>query len=274
MFIYERRILEKLNEQIREKSKVTLNGSRLNISVFTAKEGDEEAYELKAEGELDLTENRYTSYYFALVKKYNEVKGRFIKVHPYTAASKVPMQEFDELLVGEHVTVYFQIDIGNIAVGDEKLAIKTLRVPAKNIQVEGFSSCNVIQYDEEIITPRKVVWDRYALQIGDQLAGCDNTGRVLIGRNIEVALPERFLEVKINKYTPNYQQRLNDEVDNEVLFIETTAGVLNTSRVTLVNGTGSFKLYPMEYTGKCKIKLGWKYYSGWSEYEITIKEQP
>lgn len=271
MYIYEHSLLRQ-NLELDEKVEITLLNNKLRIAVLD--QALEEGHELKAEDELDLTENRYTSYYFALVKKYNEVKGRFIKVHPYTAASKVPMQEFDELLVGEHVTVYFQIDIGNIAVGDEKLAIKTLRVPAKNIQVEGFSNCNVIQYDEQIVTPRKIVWDRYALQIGDQLAGCDNTGRVLIGRNIEVALPERFLEVKINKYTPDYQQRLNDEVDNEIVFIETTAGVLNTSRVALVNGTGSFKLYPMEYTGKCKIKLGWKYYSGWAEYEITIKEQP
>lgn len=274
MFIYERRMLKENNAENYEKAKIILSDGKLGISVLITNKADDEGDELKAEGELDLTENRYTSYYFALVKKFNEVKGRFIKVHPYTVASKVPMQEFDELLVGEHVTVYFQIDIGNIAVGDEKLAIKTLRVSAKNIQVEGFSSCNVIQHDEEIITPRKVVWDRYALQIGDQLSGCDNTGKVLMGNNIEVALPERFLEVTINKYTPDYQQRLDGEVDNEVVFIETTAGVLNTSRVTLVNGTGSFKLFPMDYTGKCKIKLGWKYYSGWSEYEITIKEQP
>lgn len=269
MYIYEHSLLRQ-NLELDEKVEITLLNNKLRIAVLD--QALVEGHELKAEGELDLTANRYTSYYFALVSKYNEVKGRFIKVHPYTAASKVPMQEFDELLVGEHVTVYFQVDIGNIVVGDEKLAIKTLRVPSNNIELEGFLSCNLIEYDEQIITPRKKIWDRYSLQIGDQIVGCDNTGKVLMGKNIEVSSPDTYLEVTINKYTPDYQQKLNGAVDDEVVFIETTAGVLNTSRVTLVNGTGSFKLYPLEFVGKLKVKLGWKYYSGWSEYEITIKE--
>lgn len=273
MYLYEQKTLEQNTSNITEKAKITFADNELKISVSELDIEDGETYKLKAESSLDLGKNSYTSYYFVLAKKYNKVEGKFIRIHPFTFASKTSLDLFDEFLIGPHINVYFQIDVGLLAEGDAKVAIKTLILPSAQIDLEGFGSCNIIQYEEQITTPRRTIWDRYALQIGDQLSGCDNSGTILLGSAIELS-PEECFEVVIQKYTPDFGLPLNREIDNEVVCIETTAGIINTSRVSLVNGIGKFKLYPMGYQGEFKLKIGWRYFSGWSEYKIIVKEQP
>ena len=273
MYLYEQKLLAQDNLNKRETAKISLNDRDLKISVLELSEQDDETYELKAESSLALGENDYTSYYFVLVEKYNKVEGKFIRVHPFTFASKSPLNLFDEFLLGSHVTVYFQIDTGLLAEGDAKLAIKTLRIPTAQIDQTGFGSCNLIQYEDDIVTPRKTLWDRYALQIGDQIMGCDNKGAILLGSALEVPQTE-FFDIEIHKYTPDFATPLTREIDHETVCLETTAGVLNTSRIALANGCGKFRLYPMGYQGEFKLKVGWRYFSGWSEYKIVVKEQP
>ncbi len=272
MFLYEYSLLNKNTLPVLERAEISLDGMEMKVAVLDKNDQPAGGYRQKAEATLRLTDSKYVSYYFVLVEKFNQITGSFIKIHPFTAASKTPLHRFDELLLGEHVSVYFQIDIGNFAEGDGKIAIKTLLIPSTNISVKGFSSCNLVRHDEQIVTPRKAVWDRYALGIGNRFAGCDEKGELMMGSAVEIPMPVEYLEFTIQKYTPDFQSLLNREIDDEVVFVETTAGVVNTSRVSLINGTGGFRLYPLGFAGKLKLKLGWKYFSGWSEYEITIRE--
>lgn len=273
MYLYEQSILGQSNADLPEMAEITLNGNTLQISVSSATEAEGSTYGLKGEACLDLLVNSYTSYYFVLIEKYGKVWGRFIKMHPFTYASKTPLDTFDEVLLGGHITVYFQLDLGNVAEGEHKIALKTFRIPTAKINLAGITNCEVIQHEDNIVTPRKLLWDRYAIRVQEQTAGCDNQGNILMGLPIEVVAGE-YLEVEIQKYSPDYKSPLTQAIDNEVVFVETSAGVINTSRVNLLNGKGTFRLYPLGYTGKLKLKLGWRYFSGWSEYEITIKERP
>jgi len=271
MLLYERNSISQNSQESGEKAEISLVGNNLKISILTF-DDETSSYKLLGEETLDLTANKYTSWYFATVAKYNKVSGKFFKVHPFTATSKTPLNEFDEILVGRHLTVYFQIDLGLVGECDDKVALKTLRIPSNKIDVTGFNDFNIISHEEKIVTPREVLWDNYAVQIGNQLAGCDNKGLIIIGDAIEVSDCSDYLEFTIKKYSPGFQNPLTRDIDNETVFIEATAGMINTSRVELINGAGKFRFYPLGYKGKFKLKFGWKYYSGWSEYEITIKE--
>lgn len=267
MLIYERKILKESGQE-REKASIVLDGGRLRVAL-AARDGDNADAPL-AEDTLDLAGNGYSSFYFVVIRKFGRVKGQFVRIHPFTFAAKAPLNVFDDLLLGEHVDVYFQVDLGNLAAGDEKLAVQTLRIPAGSIETRGFAACEVVSHDGSV-TPRKAVWDRYAIQVAGQTAGCDNKGSLLMGVLPVLKADGDYLEVAVQKYTPGFEAPLTRAEDNETVFIETTAGALNTSRVQLENGTGKFRLYPLGYTGPLKIKLGWRYFSGWSEYPLKLE---
>lgn len=270
MLIYENSKLAQENSSSREKAEITLSDGLLTIILYKL-DNHSNTYLKQAEDVLNIVENNYSSWYFVTSHKFNTVTGRFVKIHPFTFASKIPLNVFDEVLIGTHVANYFQIDIGNFNDGDSKIAIKTLRIPAAQINFQGFSSQEVVTYSDEIVTPRKYIWDRYALQVGEQLAGCDNNGTVLLGQSISLVQADCY-DLIIKKYTPGFESPLNREVDNETVFIETTGGILNTTRMELINGIGTCKFFPLGYVGKLKLKLGWRYFSGWSEYQLTIQE--
>jgi hypothetical protein len=62
-------------------------------------------------------------------------------------------------------------------------------------------------------------------------------------------------------------------MDDEEVFVESSAGLVNNRRVRLVNGTGSFRLYPFGYEGPVKIKLGRKWYEVWNDYLVFVGRQ-
>lgn len=271
MFLYEHSRLEDNNSALPERAEITLAGTEMRITILdtNAETGE---YQVKAADNLDLTNCKYLTYYFVVIDRFKQNSGRFIKIHPFTLTSKTPLNRFDEFMLGSNVALYFQIDIGNFAEGDGKIAVKTFRLPASKINCSGFSCCKIVRHQDNLVTPRKELWDRYALSVGSQTVGCDETGAIILGQALAVPAPAEYLELAIQKYTADYSTPLTRTIDDEVVFVETTAGVINTARVRLFNGSGGFRLYPLGYTGKLKVKLGWKYFSGWSEYEITVGE--
>jgi hypothetical protein len=63
---------------------------------------------------------------------------------------------------------------------------------------------------------------------------------------------------------------LTRDIDDEEVFVEASAGLVNNRRVRLVKGTGTFRLYPFGYEGPVKIKLGRKWYEVWNDYLVFV----
>ncbi len=125
---------------------------------------------------------------------------------------------------------------------------------------------------EMIVPTRYDVWDTYSLAYNQQEVGCKDTGEIAFGDVLVISPGDKeYIEFSVQKYAAKFQQKLNREFDKEEVFVEATAGMVNTTRVQLCEGKGKFRLYLLGYKGKLKIKLGWRYYTGWCEYLVSIE---
>lgn len=130
--------------------------------------------------------------------------------------------------------------------------------------------------------PRDQIWDSYALEYNGDKYIVDSHERNMQHRFTDETFlkapgvieyegdgPITFTIRKCNtRYTPDHW--LTRDIDDDEVFVESTAGLTNTKRVYLKNGVGTFKLYPLEYEGKAHIKLGRKWYSTHNDYVMTF----
>ncbi|MBP2636001.1 MAG: hypothetical protein H6Q72_1908 [Firmicutes bacterium] len=266
------------NTQNEERAVIKYSGNQLTIEVYKKTYSNNEATggmvctgeSLAATASIDVAENTYSSQLF-VVAEAGQV-GQFVPVHHFTYSSRSPLNIFQNLLLNPQLRGYFQIDIGGYGQDMEnKLILKTFHIPIRNIVFEGFNNVEQVVTQEMIVPTRYEVWDTYSLACNQQEAGCKDSGEVAFGEELVISPgSEDYVEFTIQKYSPQFGEKLNREIDNEEVFVESTAGVVNTTRVQLQEGQGKFRLYPFGYTGKCKLKLGWRYYAGWCEYPVTI----
>lgn len=74
-------------------------------------------------------------------------------------------------------------------------------------------------------------------------------------------IDKEYFDINVKKYKGiNFESLCNFAYDQEKLCVETTSGVLNTSIISLNNGCGEFRLYPLGYKGEAILTL--KYLSG------------
>jgi hypothetical protein len=118
---------------------------------------------------------------------------------------------------------------------------------------------------------RWTLWDRYAVGINGLEYWADQNG-IRKDTNAEtIAIPTKeCLEFNLQKYTSDWSTKLERPVDCNELTLETTCGLLRTTRVPLVEGKAKFHLYPFGHLGEFKIKVGWRWYPVWDEYKFTL----
>ena len=126
--------------------------------------------------------------------------------------------------------------------------------------------------------PRMKLWDSYSLSAGGRELMANRKGYLIDGDPEEPFTPEGdkdYIDFTIQKYKGDFstKEKLTRDIDDEEVFVESSAGLVNNRRVRLVKGTGSFRLYPFGYEGPVKIKLGRKWYEVWNDYLVFVGRQ-
>lgn len=172
-----------------------------------------------------------------------------------------------------------QVDTGIISGEERDMIIRVFEGTAENFTIEADGEYETGTFSSESLPmlqhPRMSLWDSYSLSCGTMEFQADRKGNVISGDpSVPLVLPKKkdYLEFTIQKYKGAFEAPLTREIDNEEVFVESSCGLVNTRRVRLVNGTGSFRLYPFGHTGECKVKLGRKWYEVWNEYNLRIGE--
>ncbi|WP_302389525.1 hypothetical protein [Phascolarctobacterium faecium] len=172
-----------------------------------------------------------------------------------------------------------QIDTGIISGGERDLIIRIFEGRAENFEIEMDGAYEVGSFSSESLPmlqhPRMMLWDSYSLSCGEVTFQADRKGMILLGDpSVPLILPKRkdYFEFTIEKYKGSFETPLTRDIDNEEVFVDSSCGLVNSRRVRLVNGKGTFRLYPFSHTGECKIKLGRKWYEVWNEYNLRIGE--
>lgn len=172
-----------------------------------------------------------------------------------------------------------QVDTGIISGDERDLIIRVFEGQKENFTIEADTEYELGTFSSESLPllqhPRMSLWDSYELSCNGAAFHADRKGNVKSGDpSVAVVLPKKkdYLEFTIQKYKGAFDEPLTRDIDNEEVFVESSCGLVNTRRVRLVNGTGSFRLYPFGHTGECKLKLGRKWYEVWNEYNLRIGE--
>lgn len=167
-----------------------------------------------------------------------------------------------------------QVDTGIVTDGQQDVVINVIKVPQENI-----SFAEGVSYD---IAPasslngkyvREDLWDNYSVTVNNKEFKYDRWGIAHDENSTDITCEDSkdYIEFTIKKYKGYFTDTLlNRDIDNEEVFIETSAGLCNPRRLKLVNGTAVFRIYPFGYTGYIKIKLGRKWYTVWNDYELNI----
>lgn len=266
----------KLSEEVLESAAIHFDEN----SVFTIQVFNQEKEELFSAVE-KLTD--YTTYLIM----YPANNGRHIyNGYALSYGTGVKLNDYIDIFSNkESVKTYYQVDTGSLARGE--MSIKSFIIPYSQTVFSGQAEAAVLHEYETSPVLRYDIWARYALLLpsGQEFKN-EEYGRSVDGiwPNF-IAQPPAIISMSdaqtdeagltyfplaIKKWNAKYTERLNQDMDNTVVHIQTTAGILNTSRIELHHGEGSFRLYPYGYTGKLKLKFGYRYYNPWCEYNVTI----
>ncbi|MDU4960946.1 MAG: hypothetical protein E6X17_09855 [Sporomusaceae bacterium] len=268
--------LNKLNEDIQEFATISLDEN----AVFTIQVCDQEKKELFHASEKLADYTTYLIFHPAN-------NGRHIyNGYAISYGSGIKLNNYIDIFFNKaSMKNYYQLDTGSLARGE--CTVKSFVIPYSQTSFSGRADAAALDSYETSPVLRYDIWARYALVLpsGQEFKN-EEYGRAVDGlwpnyseqqaailSLCEAQIDEAglaYFPIAINKWDAKYSARLNQEIDNTVVHIQTTAGTVNTSRVELQHGTGSFRLYPYGYKGDLKLKFGYRYYNPWCEYTLTI----
>lgn len=223
----------------------------------------------------------YNSY--ALVKKGNCFPIKIErKVHVSTCLllnlnklGTAVKEDFGRIALLYGYSIIAQIDTGIISENNSDIIINVMGCSKKDIEI-----ISDLKYEIESAStlngkyPRETLWDNYSLIANGNEYKADRWGNILEGDNslpLICSAGKDYIEFKIMKYKGFFtKQKLNRDIDDEEVFIESSAGLCNPTRVKLQNGIASFRIYTFDYKGVVKIKLGRKWYSVWNDYSLIF----
>ena len=195
---------------------------------------------------------------------------KFYPIQRFALASRSDYIDFHDILQGY---VLLQVDTGIFTDTIKNMAIKVIAIPRENLEIDSDIPWEIADYNQENqINPRFTLWDRYAIMIDGVEYQADHHGELLNTKNNIIVLNDReYTEIEIVKYSNGYQEKLERIDDCEEILIDCSAGLINAQRVYLENGKAMFRLYPFGYMGKFKLKLGWRWYPTWCEYNLVMR---
>lgn len=170
-----------------------------------------------------------------------------------------------------------QLDTGIMAEEQKDIVVRIFTATKENISIDADQEYELEPFDSEDLIlgdhPRMTLWDSYSLMANGREFMANRKGVLVSGDPEEPLIPDKgtdYIEFTIQKYKGPFTEKLTREIDNEEVFVESSAGLVNNRRVPLVNGVGTFRLYPFGHEGPTKIKLGRKWYEVWNDYFVTI----
>lgn len=169
-----------------------------------------------------------------------------------------------------------QLDTGIINGTERDIIIRVFEGKPENTTINAdeeyeigyFNSDDLIKQDH----PRDNLWDSYSLSFKNTEWKSNRKGFLKEEPNtVFLTSDKEYFDLTIQKYKGNFVEPLNRDIDNEVVLVESTAGLINNRRVVLKNGKGHFRLYPFGHKGQIKIKIGRKWYEVWNEYNLIVE---
>lgn len=226
----------------------------------------------------------YNSYALArcegLVKNYRKMTMsdfKFLDLNRLGTSIKMDFGEIVQLYADRDI---LQIDTGMIGGSVKDIVIRIFAGSRDNLEIDCdeeyeilfFNSDDLIQDDH----PRQHLWDSYALMIEGVEYMANRKGMPISHNFMEpILLPKDkdYLECSIIKYKGDFEgEKLQRDIDDEDVFVESSFGLVNNRRVSLDNGRGDFRIYPFGHEGIVKIKLGRKWYEVWNEYNLRLEK--
>ncbi len=215
-----------------------------------------------------------------LVKNYRKVLAsdyRWLDYNRLGVATKLDFSEITQLYGKSHIV---QIDTGILTEVQKDIVVRIFTAQKENITIDTDQEYELLPFDSMDLVlgdhPRMTLWDSYSLSANGREFTANRKGAILSGDPEEPLLPEEgkdYIEFTIQKYKGPFTERLTREIDNEEVFVEASAGLVNNRRVPLISGVGTFRLYPFGHKGPTKIKLGRKWYEVWNDYCVMIGEK-
>lgn len=198
---------------------------------------------------------------------------KIVPTNQLTLGRRVKYEEVENEL---DAMVLAQLDTNTISENICELQLQLFRLNPKtsNIYLPEDMTTEVVDLDIDDVfkhgSKRHSFWDTYSITIDGHEYKCgERSADVFL-----LALAGReFVDVEVQKYANGFIEKLQRAEDNEEVFIECTAGVANCQRVQLVNGRGKFRWYSLGYTGKMKMKLGWRWYSGVADIGLEVSNE-
>ena len=201
---------------------------------------------------------------------------KLVATNKATFGSRAKYEEVDNRYNARGV---LQVDTNTISSGVVELQVVLFRVQPANIN---FDIPSTMDYELESYTASEIFsggskrhsfWDTYALEIDGVEYRFSEKGVNKTGADTSISMTDReYVDIAVRKYSNGFEEALTRVCDNESVLIEATAGVVNTQRVKLTEGVGGFRWYNLGFTGDFKIKLGWRWYSGVAEVNLTAEE--
>lgn len=246
---------------------------------------------IKIEGkamEIELTDT--TSNEIALIRKdfSNEkyktflviVKGtkiRIIEPSRYIQGLQEVFWIFPAMLSMDSV---FIIRTGNI---DSAIDSLDMIIEATNIERDKIEIETTQQVKKEIVKvgsdnrisreKREALFPSYSLTVNEEeYKHIDIESDIEICALNEIEYSKEYLDLTIKKYDMDFEAIQDKENDNDEIYIESSCGVLNATKVKLVNGEASVRLYPMEYEGSATIKIGWSLQRTRNTYDFVLRK--
>ena len=211
-----------------------------------------------------------------LVKVYRTIVKsdyKLLDLNRLGVASKLDFSDLQQLY-GAHGLV--QIDTGMICPTERDIIIRVFIGKKDKIVVDADMEYEILPFNSDdlpVLThPRMTLWDSYSISVNGKELKANRKGAVQEGEfDIPILTGDKtYVEFFIQKYKGPFEEPLVRDIDDDEVLVESTCGVLNTRRVYLENGRGSFKLYPLDYSGPFKLKLGRKWYEVWNEYNLLM----
>lgn len=221
----------------------------------------------------DFSNERYKT--FLVMTK--DQKAKIVEPVQYIQGSQENFWVFPLMLKMDSV---FIIRTGNTDPNSDELdmIIETVNIDHDKVEIEA-----VQQVKKEIVKvdnrnrikreKRESLFPSYSLNINkEEYKHIDTESEIEVCSVNEIEYNGDYFVIKIKKYGSDFKTTLNQEIDNEEICIESSCGILNATKVKLVNGEATVRLYPMEYEGPATIKIGFELQRVRNTYDFVLRK--
>lgn len=221
----------------------------------------------------DFSNDKYKTFLVAV----KGTKARIVEPSRYIQGLQEVFWIFPTMLNMSNV---FIIRTGNINPESDGLE---MIIEATNVQKDKIEIETTQQVKKELVKvgsdnrvsreKREMLFPSYSLIVNEkEYKHSDNESDIEICDSNEIIYNKDYLDITIKKYDMDFKSIQSKENDNDEIYIESSCGIINATKVKLVNGEASIRLYPMEYEGSATIKIGWSLQRTRNTYDFVLRK--